>query len=111
MPRKSKKSDIPPFSDEDLAAMTAEQKLARVSYIEREIAATRANTKDTARAAREYIGELEAQRECLVNNIAPTEVEGSVQAARAERLAPSADSVTGETEHEEGHEEAPESEA
>jgi len=107
MPRKSKAATPPPFSDEDLAAMTADQKLARVSYIEKEIAATKANLKDTARAARDYIGELEAQRVCLVNNIAPTEVEGSVQAARAERLSAPADSVTGE----EAHEAAPETEA
>lgn len=84
-----KQTRNPKFADDELRAMTPEQKLDRVKYLKDEIKAAKARRKDENAAHRDYINELDAQIEELMDSVEkriPPE-EGSVQAEMAARQA------------------------
>jgi len=81
---KRKEPPPPPLDPDEVAQLTPEQKLAKVSYLEKEIRATKDDLKDKRVAAKDYISELEAQRAQLLEDVIPETREGSVQQSTAE---------------------------
>jgi len=79
-----KTNRTPKFTEEELAAMTPQQKLDRIVYLNKEISSTRDLKKDQAAAHNDYIKELQAQIKEITdserNTVPPSD---SVQAAQA----------------------------
>jgi hypothetical protein len=57
---------------QELIALPPEVKLARLKYIEIEIEKTKLNIKDQKAAAKEFIQEMEAQRQVLMSAVEET---------------------------------------
>lgn len=67
MPKK--KYEIDDAEMEELRALSPEQKLGRIKYLENEINKTKRNIADQKAAAKDYIGEMEARRSALIDAI------------------------------------------
>lgn len=80
MAKKSKRT--PKFTAEELEAMTPQQKLDRIVYLQKEIVTTKDKARDRAAADREYIKEMTAQIEEITESEknTPPAPAGSVQA-------------------------------
>ena len=74
---KSKKEEY--ISEEEMAelrALSSDEKLGRLKYIEDEVLKTKANIKDQKEAARDYIKEMEARRKVLMEAVDIAPIQG-----------------------------------
>jgi hypothetical protein len=67
MPKK--KIEVPEEERQALLAMDPEEKLGRLRYLDTEIANTRQTMKDQRNSGREYIAEMEARRQVLMDSV------------------------------------------